>query len=249
MFDLTAIATFHKEGMIAGASFRSLLEAVEHSRSTLSLQVEIMLVLDRPDKFTLDFVSELASAHSITVIESDFGDQGKSRNNAVLQSKGEYIAFLDGDDLWGYNWLTTAYEFIKSSSRTIIAHPNYCVFFENANSVLINIDQEDPSFDLDYLRIGNYWDAMCMAHRNVHLDYPYCERNISRGIAYEDWHWNCETISAGIVHKVVPETIHFKRRQLTSQTIEASSTHALMPRSKLTSYKEIGTLKENLEVA
>ena len=102
--------------------------------------------------------------------------------------------------------------------------------------MLIKIDQSDPLFDIEFLRFGNYWDSLCLAPQEAYAEFPFCKRDIQNGFAYEDWHWNCETLVAGFVHRVALGTIHFNRRRQWSQTIEASTRRSLIRKTPILSY-------------
>lgn len=232
--DITAVITAHREGVMAGLSLKSFLDCIAHAEAG-GLMVEKVIVLDQPDTLTSDVFCDAAS-YGASVLETDFGDQGKARNAAVEQSVGEYIAFLDADDLWGYNWLLEAHRLCETNPGRIIAHPEFNWFFQGNNNIYVKADQKDPGFIYEFLRIGNYWDALCLAPRQAYTDFPLYDRDIKGGFAFEDWHWNCVTIEAGLVHRIVMDTIHFKRRRESSQTLDASNRRALMRPTKIFDY-------------
>jgi hypothetical protein len=235
-FSVGAILTVHAEGAMASVSYNSLLECCNYAESK-GITVHKMVVLDRPTRQTRAVFDGLSEIENTTVLETDFGDQGLVRNKAVEACSADLIAFLDGDDLWGENWLHLAHSQLCNRKVGTIAHPEFNWFFQGTSSILIGTDQSDPNFSSDFLRFGNYWDAMCMAHRSTYLNNPYCKRAIKEGFAFEDWHWNCETYLNGHVHEIVMDSIHFKRRRADSQTIEASTNRSLMPQSEITSYR------------
>ncbi len=235
-----AILTAHGEGAMASVSYNSLLQAVEYAEAR-GIEVNKTVVLDNADKHTNVIFEGLDNGTRI--IETEFGDQGLVRNAAAESSECDLIAFIDGDDLWGENWLYEAHAYLSANDEKTIAHPEFNWFFEGVSSVLIGMDQDDPRFSTDFLRFGNYWDAMCMAYRSAHVSIPYCKRRIKDGFAFEDWHWNCETVWQGFNHKIVEDTIHFKRRRANSQTIEASGTKSLMPSTELTAYSHLKQFK------
>ena len=65
-------------------------------------QVEIVAVNDGSTDNSLAILREYEDRYRGQVIVIDQENQGqvKSRNNAILKANGEYIAFLDSDDLW-----------------------------------------------------------------------------------------------------------------------------------------------------
>lgn len=233
-FDLTCIITGHREGRLAVPSLRSFWDAIEAARAA-GFTVEALLCLDRPDALTQRLFETYK--HDAAAIDTyDEGDQGKVRNGAVARAKGKYCAFLDADDLWSEHWLVEALTFLMDKPDTHIAHPEYNYFFEKQATIFTHVDQESPEFRLDLLRVANYWDALCLCPTAIYREIPFCNRDIAAGYAYEDWFWNCETVAAGYIHKVVPQTVLFKRRQESSQTVKASANKSLTRRHPLLGY-------------
>lgn len=244
-FDITVVITAHREGLLAGMSLTSCLDAIAMAERD-GLSIEKLLILDCANDET-KAVFEDAHSLGFAKIETDFGDQGQARNLAVQQAKGRYIAFLDADDLWGYNWLVEAYTLCVDRPR-IIAHPEYNWFFEGSNNILVKADQESNEYTNEFLRFGNYWDALCLAPRQAYLDVPYYDRDVKGGFAYEDWFWNCVTIEKGYIHKSVPNTVHFKRRRQGSQTLEASKNKTLTRMTDIFDYSWSGYQSKNIEI-
>jgi hypothetical protein len=232
--DISAVIVAHREGVMAGLSLRSFLDCIADAEKA-GLNIERLAILDRANEATR-LVFEDRNVHGAAVIETDFGDQGLARNASVLQAKGRTVAFLDADDLWSLNWLQDAWSLFSGHGPKTIVHPEFNLFFHGNRNVLIKIDQTDPGFDVEFLRFGNYWDSLCLAPREAYIEFPFCKRDIENGFAYEDWHWNCETVVAGYIHRVALGTIHFKRRRQWSQTIEASTRRSLIRPTPLLSY-------------
>lgn len=233
-YDLTCIITGHREGRLAVPSLRSFWAAIEAARAT-GFSVEALLCLDRPDTLTEKLFNNYKN-DAAAVDTYDVADQGKVRNAAVEKARGTYCAFLDADDLWSENWLVEALIFLANKPDTHIAHPECNYFFEQQASIFVHVDQESQEFRLDLLRIANYWDALCVCPTKIYRNLPFCDRDIAGGYAYEDWLWNCETVAAGYIHKVVPGTVLFKRRQKNSQTIKAAGNKSLTRCHPLMSY-------------
>lgn len=233
-FQITAIVTAHREGLIAGASLHSFLDSVAIAEQE-GIKVEKVVFLDNADE-TTKTVFDDADKHGCVVHEVSYSDQGLVRNQAVLQAKGEYIAFLDGDDLWSENWLLKAFQFCQQNMNNVIAHPEFNWFFEGNNNLYVKVDQLSSEYDPVFLRFANYWDALCLTSKEVFNRFPYCKRRVKEGFAYEDWYWNKKTVEAGYIHRIVPNTIHFKRRRSASQTIDASKNMCLVDKTDLNKY-------------
>lgn len=236
--DIAAILTAHVEETMVGVSLRSMLAAVRVATDA-GLDVETLVVLDRPNEGTREMLAEV-DTHGARLLEVSYGDQGLVRNDAVRESRGHFIAFLDGDDLWTENWLVAAHALCAAEPRTI-AHPYVDWVFGETRSLSFPPDQTDPQFDPATLRVTNAWDALCLAPRDALLEHPFQPRALAQGYAFEDWLWNLDTIRAGYVHRVVPDTIHFKRSRLGSQFRHASANQSV---TRPTPYHDYAWLQE-----
>lgn len=239
--DITAVLTAHAEGTTVGVSFRSLLAAVR-TATDAGLDVEMLVALDRPDEATREMLAEVG-AHGGRLFEVSHGDQAPVRNDAVRESRGRFIAFLDGDDLWTENWLVAAHALCVKEPRTI-AHPYADWVFGEGHVLSLPPDQTDPEFNPATLRVTNAWDALCLAPREAYVDHPFQGRSLAEGYAFEDWLWNLETIRAGYVHRVVPDTIHFKRSRAGSQFRLASANRSLTRPTPFQDYAWLRTWEE-----
>lgn len=213
--DISVIITAHAEGVIAAATAKSAIEAVQDAQQTAGLRSEIILVLDRSTASTRA-VLETALGEKAVIIQTDEGDPGQARNRGIDIARGACAAFLDGDDLWSRNWLTEAWKQIERQPRTI-AHSACNITFGRESNLWWHIDSEGPFYDPLYLEWANYWDAMSFARTDIYRSHPFRRNDLKLGFGHEDWHFNCATIAAGIAHKPVPRTIHFKRRRSRSQ--------------------------------
>ena len=231
--DVTAVLTVHAEGVLAGPSFVSFDQAIEAARQS-GLMVEGLIVMDRPDAATREEFSGVASRYRVLL--SDAGDPGLARNAGVEAASGRFVSFLDGDDLWSREWLVLAHRLCAAEPDGIVAHSEVNVVFGEAHAMWWHIDSRDPDFDVDYLRIGNYWDAMSFAARAIHRQYPYMANDLRRGFGHEDWHWNCVTLENGIDHRPVAGTVHFKRRRRGSQMALCETVSAIPWITAITSY-------------
>ena len=97
---------------------------------------EIFIVYDDENKGDLDFVkkiSELDSRINLIVNNQNLG-AGQSRNKGIKHSNGEYIAFIDADDLWHQDKLLMQIEFMQSNNY-YITHTSYDIINEKEDKI------------------------------------------------------------------------------------------------------------------
>ncbi|MCJ2032843.1 glycosyltransferase family A protein [Methylobacterium sp. J-068] len=218
--------TGHREGVIIGPTIKSALQAIEYAQQTHKIQSEIIVVLDRPDALTKRlFESQLGKVARI--IQVDEGDPGASRNHGVSYANGRYVAFLDADDLWSFNWLANAWNASRGRPN-VFWHSECNVTFGKERCLWWHIDSEGALFDENYLQWGNYWDALSFGPIELYREFPFRPNDLAQGFGHEDWDWNRLTYAAGIPHKPVTDTIHFKRRRSSSQMSRVEQSDALV---------------------
>ena len=223
--DITAIVNLHDEGTMALASFISVARAKTHAERH-GLRVEVVAVLDRPSAETLDFVESVTVVDFFPVRVS-YGDLGRARNAAVKIARGEWISFLDGDDLWAENWLTAAHMAATNDLRSIVWHPLALLIFGSQCHLFIHVDMEDVDFDLLGLSVSNLWASQSFAKRELYLSVPYPRTDLERQLGYEDWGWNIETISRGNIHKTVSDTVNAYRKKKSSLLQQTTAKKAM----------------------
>jgi teichuronic acid biosynthesis glycosyltransferase TuaG len=84
-----------------------LAKTVESVQNQQYLFWELVIVDDGSTDKTLEVIEKLIESDSrIRLLKQPNGRQGKARNNGIRHAKGEWIAFLDADDLWPENKLS-----------------------------------------------------------------------------------------------------------------------------------------------
>lgn len=235
VIDISAIFTAHQEGLLVGPSLCSFNASIETARA-VGLCIEPIIVLDRCDALTSSLFKRGADDYGYKIIANDDGDPGLSRNRGIQESRGNFVTFLDGDDLWSANWLTKSYEFCRKSDYPIIGHSECNLVFGGDHHIWIHVDSNASYFEYDYLRVNNYWDAMTFAAREIYLTHPFKKNDLSAGFGHEDWHWNCVTVEHGIAHRPVPGTLHAKRRRPGSQSARCAESDVVIWPTPLSTY-------------
>jgi hypothetical protein len=227
--DLTVIVTAHDETAVCGPTMRAADLAVEVARGR-GFTVQTIIGLDAATEATSTYFNQPHFDHWERRVLHE-GDLGRARNALVPGSNGRYIAFLDADDLFSENWLAEAVAAMDSAAgrgERVIAHPELNVIFDGRKEVLLSIDQRSPLFTPHYLYFRHYYDSLCMAPREAHLEIPYVTRDVPNGLSYQDFQFTIESLAAGWRHLTVKDTIIFKRRRDVSLVTESNIRKSLV---------------------
>jgi hypothetical protein len=238
--DITVTVIFHREGVYALPALASLSDLVAGARAA-GLSLETQAVLDRADELTRHNIA-LGAPWLDTVQEVSFGDLGLSRNEGTRLAHGRFLAFLDGDDLWGDQWLRAAFAAATAASVSpeIIWHPEHLFIFsasdldrrpeasyQSFHSLMHSSDT--PGFDPLLLLFQNLWSANAFAARDIYVRFPYHATDRSHGFGIEDWSWNMETLGAGLHHRVVPGAVHLIRKKQSASLDRENQAAGLLP--------------------
>ena len=110
------IPLYNKESQIAN-TLRSVL------RQTYK-DFEIVVVDDGSTDHSVDEVKKVNDSR-IRIISQENGGVSEARNRGIHEAKGEYIAFLDADDEWHQEYLSTQNQLINSYSECSVFATNY----------------------------------------------------------------------------------------------------------------------------
>lgn len=222
MTDLTLIVTAHSETLVCGPTMTSADAAVAAARA-VGYSVQTVIALDRATEATTAYFHQPDFDHWERWT-MDEGDLGRVRNAVLPMTSGRFIAFLDADDLFSENWLAAGLDALiagEDRGEQVIAHPELNFIFDGAKYLWHNVDQDSPMFTPHFMYVRNCYDSLCLASRETHLEVPYVQLDLPNGLGFEDWQFAVETMARGWKHKVVPDTIIFKRRRDSSLLVQS----------------------------
>jgi hypothetical protein len=245
--DLTVVVTAHDETAVCGPTMRAADLAVEAARAR-GFGVQTIIGLDAPTEETSAYFHQPHFDHWERRVLHE-RELGRVRNALVPECEGRYIAFLDADDLFSENWLAEGVATLDAAAERgerAIAHPELNVVFDGAKVIHVNIDQKSPLFTPHYLYFRHYYDSLCMAPREAHLQIPYVIRDVPNGLSYQDFQFTIESLEAGWQHVVVRDTIIFKRRRDVSLVTESNLRKSLvraLPAMAIDRVRDLGSAR------
>lgn len=248
---VTCILNLHREGEIVIPTLRSIERMIDYAQHQ-GLKCELVIILDNSDSTTRRIVtkaqSDILTGISTSLIEVENGDLGMSRRDGVKSSNGQYIAFLDGDDLYSKNWISEAY--FKSqnelNSESTVYHPQLNLYFGEHSRTFYHPDADNLDKNEETaLLLENLWTSLSFGHRSIYIENPVHDNGLDDGYGYEDWHWNMDTTAKSIKHRPVPQTIHFIRLKPTGSLNHSSSSRSSIVRPSRLAHKLLFTKHQN----
>lgn len=211
-FDVSVVLNLHNEARYLKRTLLSLEEAARYARQ-FDISIELVVVLDNADKPTRAMAEayDHSAFDAVQVIHVRNGSLGLSRNDGIAVARGEYIATADADDLVSFDYLQKMYMTARSSPMPVIVFPEYYLGF-GSECYIWKI--------YDHSHIGN--SAFFASHpyvsrvvfqRLVWDRVKYADTSGRSGYAYEDWHFNCECLAAGLGIGVAKGAMVFYRQR------------------------------------
>ena len=129
--------------------------------------IEIICVNDGSTDISLSILKKYAAQDDrIKVIDKENTGVGPSRNVGLECVSGEYVMFLDSDDILRNNACEVAYEKIKESNSDILSF-GWHVFTDTDNSVYKKISKDYKLVDKNISFMNNDWENA------LKTDHPY----------------------------------------------------------------------------
>lgn len=212
--ELTVVITTHAEGRLLRPTLRSAAAAISAAVAAGTTS-ELLIVCDNADRATLEESRRWQSRNDLTfsirILEVSLGESGAARNAGAGAAAGEYVSFVDGDDLVSENYFASAVDVLREATGPAIVHPEYVISF-GARSVIWRTDATDHG-EVSYLDLvrHNLWPSSAVTRRELYLQHPYQSLHPGSGYGPEDWVWNIDTSVAGITHLTAPDSVFFYR--------------------------------------
>jgi glycosyltransferase involved in cell wall biosynthesis len=116
---------------------------------------ECIIVDDGSTDDSLKVVNHFCNSHSgnwkiVSVLN---GGQAKARNIGIKEATGNYLAFLDADDLWVTNKLSKQFKYLEANPNVMGVLSGYAIFSSNLNRIRV---VRNKNFD----KMLKHWSSM-----------------------------------------------------------------------------------------
>src|SRR5690606_15916458 len=98
-----------------------VLETLDSVFAQSHEDVELIVVNDGSPDDTHEVLQPLVQAGRIRYVQQENSGQGAARNRGLAMATGEFVAFLDDDDLWYPHTLTTLVAALNERADAVMA--------------------------------------------------------------------------------------------------------------------------------
>lgn len=146
---------------------------------------EIIIVNDGSTDGSLQVVKSIDDAR-VRIIDKPNGGVSSARNRGVEEAKYEWIAFLDGDDIWKENHLEVLRQLINSYPKDKV----FCTSYIRSDQMIPTKQSNDILVIEDYFLEAHtyfFWTSVVCLHSSVFKNVGLFLDGYSRGEDLELW--------------------------------------------------------------
>lgn len=110
-------------------------ETIESVLAQTYTSWELLIIDDGSKDSSVDIIKSYQQDQRIKLIQQANAGSAAARNNGIRQSKGQYMALLDSDDLWLPEFLEKQVNFMKEKKAVCVCC-SYSRIDEDSNDVL-----------------------------------------------------------------------------------------------------------------
>lgn len=176
---ISVIIPFYKE-------MKWLLEALESVYNQTYSNIEVLLINDG----SLEDISIIKIKYpSIIVLTIKNSGPGKARNMGIQSAKGEYIAFLDSDDLWEPEKLEIQKRYMDTYA-IMWSHCNYKRFWANNDKLkAVKCDDMQGAIIPKMFLSCSIATPCVMIRRSILIDNPMLRFSESTRVGEDSFFW------------------------------------------------------------
>jgi teichuronic acid biosynthesis glycosyltransferase TuaG len=199
-----------------GAAF--IAEAIASIQAQTFKNFEIMVVDDGSDDDTADIVVNLCKTDpNISIIKQEHLGVQSALNKAISETKSQYIAFLDADDIWHPQKLEKQLEYIKANNTEFC----FCLMQEfDDSSIVARISKHKARKK----PMKGFHKSAFLADRKVFNKYGLFDESVGIGDFVE---WYSRVIRTQRSVGMVEEVLAYRRIHNTNTMLKANKNSLL----------------------
>jgi glycosyltransferase involved in cell wall biosynthesis len=125
---------------------RTITETIKSVLAQTFADLEVIVINDGSTDKTIEIVEKILDQR-VTLYSYTNGGPATSRNRGIQRSQGQYISFIDADDLWTVDKLATQYQALQDHPQAAVAYSGTDWIDEQGN-FLRHASAPGPSGDI-----------------------------------------------------------------------------------------------------
>lgn len=196
-----------------------LEDAIESAYNQTNQALEILVIDDGSTDNSLEIArryefKEFPLVESpVRVISQVNKGLSSARNTGIMNAKGDYILFLDADDMLKENAVARITQEIIQTNADIVA-PSFKEFGKGNREIIL------APFDINALKQANRLGYFCAVRRSILLECGGYQVKMVHG--WEDWHLWFDLSRRGKTCTIIPEILVMYRVKENSMIHEAN---------------------------
>ena len=145
---------------------------------------ECIIIDDGSTDGSQKVVTDFCNAHfgNWKIYSIPNGGQTKARNIGIGHATGRYLAFLDADDLWVTNKLSTQFDYLEANPSVIGVLSGYAIFSSNMKRIRVVRNTNFNRMLKNWTRMrgfGGGLESVGMVRRNMDRDEFFFDEDLS----------------------------------------------------------------------
>lgn len=185
--------------------------AIESGLAQSYAPIEIIVV----DDGSTDNTATIAAKYQgrVRYIKKPNGGLSSARNHGAKEARGEFVVFLDADDVLEPSYVEECLKLISGQPKIAYVYTQMRLFGRQ------NEVTRYPDFDLKELRKGNYINASALIHTDLVRKFPYDE-TLKTG--WEDWDFYLTLATHGYFGKLLNKPLlRYRKHEQKTSMIDA----------------------------
>ena len=182
-----------------------LSEAIKSALAQTYKNIELLIVNDGSTDNSADIIRPFLKDSRVIYIEQKNAGVASARNTAIKKARGKYIGFLDQDDLWLPNKLSTQIKFLETNKEIAFVHSRQG--YIQTDGAPIHTYSKDWVSDLhgkcftELFKRNRIAVLTVLLRKSVIDDIGFFNETVSRADDYELWLRICSKYSIGFQDK------------------------------------------------
>jgi glycosyltransferase involved in cell wall biosynthesis len=198
---------------------------------------EIIIVDDGSTDNTENILQPLIKRHSnIFYFKKKNEERGAARNFGTVRAKGDYVTFLDSDDIFYPGHLQEAIRLIRKKNSPEVFHLAYEIV-RTDGSIVKKYNNRSGSLNVRLIRFGNILSCMgVFIRREIAVENLFVEdRDLSGSEDYELWmrlaaryeFAYSNTITSAIIHHASRSVLELSQKNALTKRVEKVLWHVM----------------------